>query len=41
MGITRDVMALQAKGISLRTIRATVDARWSKAGPSTPTPYPD
>jgi len=33
-------MAMTAKGATPRQIRDAIDARWSSAGPGTPTPRP-
>ena len=41
VGITRDVVAMEKVGRSLREIRKAVDERWASAGPGTPTPLPD
>jgi hypothetical protein len=40
LGIALDVKAMVEGGTPLREIRATIDRRWSAAGPSTPTPLP-
>ena len=41
VGVALDTKALLAAGLRLSAIRAEIDARWSSAGPSTRTPYPD
>ncbi len=41
VGVALDTKALLASGLSLKAIRAAIDAKWSEAGPATPTPYPD
>jgi hypothetical protein len=41
VGVALDTKALLASGRSLKAIRAAIDAKWSEAGPATPTPYPD
>jgi hypothetical protein len=41
VGVALDTKALLASGLSLKAIRATIDAKWSAVGPATPTPYPD
>ena len=40
LGVALDVKAMVEGGIPLREIRATIDRRWSAAGPATPTPLP-
>jgi hypothetical protein len=40
-GVALDTKSLLASGLGLKAIRATIDAKWSAAGPATPTPYPD
>jgi len=40
VGITADVMAMEKQGRTLADIRRAVDAKWSQAGPGTPTPLP-
>ncbi len=40
VAITLDVIAMSEKGVTIEVIRAAVDDRWAKAGPSTRTPYP-
>jgi hypothetical protein len=34
------VIELTGKGLPLREVRATIDARWAKAGPPTDTTFP-
>ena len=41
VGVALDTKALLASGLSLKAIRAAIDAKWSEVGPATPTPYPD
>jgi len=41
VGVALDTKAMLASGLSLKAIRAAIDAKWSEAGPATPTPYPD
>lgn len=41
VGVALDTKALFAQGLSLTAVRAAIDAKWSEAGPATPTPYPD
>jgi Protein of unknown function with PCYCGC motif len=41
VGVALDTKSLLASGLGLKAIRATIDAKWSAAGPATPTPYPD
>ncbi|HEY8806293.1 MAG TPA: PCYCGC motif-containing (lipo)protein [Candidatus Limnocylindria bacterium] len=41
VGVALDTKAMVAGGMSLKAIRAAIDAKWSVAGPSTPTPYPN
>jgi hypothetical protein len=38
VSITLETAAMTAKGLSVRQMRSAIDARWSKTGPSTPTP---
>lgn len=41
MGVTRDVMEMQAQGMSPRQIRAAIDAKYAdQIDFATPTPYP-
>lgn len=41
MGVTRDVMAMNAKGMSPRAIRGAIDAKYADLiEKATPTPYP-
>ena len=41
MGVTRDVMQMLKEGLSLRGIRAAVDAKYAdQIDAATPTPYP-
>jgi len=40
VSITLETAAMTAKGMTVRQMRAAIDARWSKAGPSTATPLP-
>ena len=41
MGVTRDVMAMNAKGMPPRAIRASIDAKNAdQIENATPTPYP-
>lgn len=40
VSIALETAAMTAKGVTLRQMRAAIDARWSKTGPSTPTPLP-
>ena len=41
VGVALDTKAMLASGMGLKAIRAAIDAKWSEAGPATPTPYPD
>jgi Protein of unknown function with PCYCGC motif len=41
VGVALDAKAMLASGLSLKAIRAAIDAKWSEAGPATPTLYPD
>ena len=41
MGVTRDVMAMNGKGMTPRAIRAAIDAKYADLiEKATPTPYP-
>lgn len=40
VGITLDVVAWEKQGIGIKEIRRMIDAKWSKAGPGTPTRKP-
>jgi hypothetical protein len=40
VSITLETAAMTAKGLTVRQMRTTIDARWSATGPSTPTPLP-
>jgi uncharacterized protein with PCYCGC motif len=40
VGVALDSKSLLAQGLSRPAIRATIDAKWAKAGATTPTPYP-
>jgi len=41
MGVTREVMKLNAQGMSPRKIRTTIDAKYiNLIDQATPTPYP-
>lgn len=40
VSITLETAAMTAKGMTVRQMRTAIDARWSKTGPSTPTPLP-
>jgi hypothetical protein len=41
MGVTRDVMAMNAKGMTPRAIRAAIDRKYAdQIDQATPTPYP-
>ena len=40
VSITLETAAMTEKGLTIRQMRAAIDARWSKTGPSTPTPLP-
>jgi hypothetical protein len=41
MSVTRDVMEMNAKGMSPRTIRLAIDAKYAdQIDKATPTPYP-
>jgi len=41
LGVTRAVMEMRKQGLSPRTIRARIDARYAKLiDAATPTPYP-
>jgi uncharacterized protein with PCYCGC motif len=40
VGIALEVMAMRQQGLSVRAMRAGIDDRWAKTGPSTATPYP-
>ncbi|MEA2661737.1 MAG: hypothetical protein QOH08_1309 [Chloroflexota bacterium] len=41
VGVALDTKAMLAGGMSLKAIRAAIDAKWSTTGPATTTPYPD
>lgn len=41
VGVALDTKAMLASGMSLKAIRAAIDAKWMEIGPSTSTPYPD
>ena len=40
VSITLETAAMTTKGLTVRQMRAAIDARWSATGPSTPTPLP-
>ena len=40
VSITLETAAMTARGLTVRQMRAAIDARWSATGPSTPTPLP-
>lgn len=40
VSITLETAAMTAKGLTVRQMRAAIDARWSRTGPGTPTPLP-
>ena len=40
VGITLDVIAMEQRGLPVKEIRRAIDAKWSKAGPGTPTRLP-
>ena len=40
VGIALDVKGMLTYGMSVREIRAAIDAKWASAGPGTPTPLP-
>ncbi len=35
-----EVIAMRDRGLSVKAMRAAIDDRWAKTGPSTRTPYP-
>jgi hypothetical protein len=41
VGVALDTKSLLASGLGLKAIRVAIDAKWSVAGPATPTAYPD
>lgn len=41
VGVALDTKAMLASGMSLKEIRAAIDAKWMEMGPSASTPYPD
>ena len=40
VGIALDAMALERQGVGVREIRRSIDEKWSKVGPGTPTRMP-
>lgn len=41
VGIALETKAMLAGGMTVKAIRAAIDARWLSAGPATRTPYPE
>jgi hypothetical protein len=40
VAITLEVIAMRDRGLPVKAMRAAIDDRWAKTGPSTSTPYP-
>jgi hypothetical protein len=40
VAITLEVIAMRSQGMTTKAIRTSIDDRWAKTGPSTPTPFP-
>jgi hypothetical protein len=41
VGVALDAKAMLGRGLSLKAVRAAIDAKWGETGPATPTAYPD
>ena len=39
VAITLEVIAMRGRGLSVKAMRAAIDDRWAKTGPSTASPY--